>query len=93
MSLDSAKHFITKIKSDQSFADSLKKTKPLDRKQFITNAGFDFTDAELKEVREEISDEELNAVAGGTWHPDCTTDGHCGKACENNGCTNQCEIP
>jgi len=83
MSLESAKQFMTKIKSDQSFADSLKETKPLDRKQFIMNAGFDFTDAELKEVREEVSDEELADVAGGAWHPSCSKDGHCGKACEN----------
>jgi len=86
MSLLSAKQFMAKVKSDQSFADTLKQTKPVERKQFILDAGFDFTDAELKEVREEVSDEELTAVAGGTWHPSCSKDGHCGKSCENHVC-------
>ena len=83
MSLESARQFMAKIRSDQSFADSIKQTKPQDRKQFITNVGFDFSDDELKQAREEMSDEELAGVAGGTWHPGCTKDGHCVFTCEN----------
>jgi len=94
MSLESAQQFLQKIKTDTSFTDSLKQTKSLERKQFITNAGFDFTDAELKEAREKVTDEELTAVAGGTWHPNCSNDGHCGRTCENHSPCNKepCEF-
>ena len=88
MSLESAQQFMTKIKIDKSFADSLKNLKTQDRKKFIFEAGFNFTDDELKQAREEVSDEELTAVAGGTWHPNCTKDGHCGQTCENQTCNN-----
>ncbi len=86
MSLESAQQFMTKVKSDKSFEDSLKQTKTQDRKKFIAEAGFNFTDDELKQAREEVSDEELNAVAGGTWHPTCGKDGHCGLTCEDQAC-------
>ena len=81
-----------KVKNDKSFADALKLTKTEDRKKFITDAGFDFTDDELKQAREEISDEELNAVAGGTWHPNCSNDGHCGVTCEKHVCKDTCPV-
>ena len=67
MSLSSAEEFIEKLKIDQAFLQSLKEAKPVDRAIIITEAGFDFTNEELQQVIEQVSDEELSQVMGGQW--------------------------
>ena len=74
MSLENAKAFLEKIKSDDNFRKEVgEKASPEERVQFIKNAGFDFTKDELDSLKAELSDEELDLVAGGgSWG------GHCG---------------
>lgn len=66
MSVESAKKFVEKMKNDQ---DYLKKVSELksgkERLEFARTEGFDFTEAEMKEATSALSDEELDAVAGG----------------------------
>lgn len=61
----SVKEFIEKVKTDAEFTNKLKGLKDADaRKAFIKNAGYDFSDADLKKVQGELSDEDLDAIAG-----------------------------
>ena len=64
--MDSAKAFIEKMKSDEGFHNRVMAIKGVDeRLQFMSSEGFDFTQDEIKQVTEELSDEQLDAVAGG----------------------------
>jgi len=67
MSIESAKAFIERMKSDAAFRKSVNGAS--DPEALVKEAGFDFTKEELREVREEIgqelSDEALRDVAGG----------------------------
>ena len=70
MSIESAKNFIDRMKTDEEFAKKVNESKDADaRMEFVKTAGFDFIPAEIREAKEELSDEELDAVAGGspTW--------------------------
>lgn len=65
MSIQSAKLFIEKIKTDEGFAKKVKEFKDADaRMAFVKNAGFDFTVEEIKGIQGELSDDELDSVAG-----------------------------
>ena len=78
MSVESAKKFLEKYKSDEAFAKSVNEAKSAEeRNKIILGAGFDFTQAELNECRGgELSDADLDAVAGGSYM--CVAD-TCGK--------------
>jgi len=66
MSAESVKLFVEKIKTDEEFAKKLKGFEDASaRKAFVKEAGFDFTDEEVKQIQGELSDEDLDAVAGG----------------------------
>ena len=72
MSLESAKEFLEKIKSDGDFRKTLENASSDDaRKQIVEEQGFDFSKAELKEAAgigggpQKIGEEDLQAVAGG----------------------------
>ena len=66
MSLDQARAFIEKIKSDDAFRDRISAIKEVDgRVAAARGAGFDFTEAEVKEAQSELSDFELDNAAGG----------------------------
>ena len=66
MSIESAKLFIERVKSDEEFAKKIVECKVVEaRMTFMRDAGFDFTAAELAEVMGELSDGELDKVAGG----------------------------
>ena len=82
MSLEDARSFIAKVKADPTFAKSISKYPPEERKNALIKAGFNFTDEELKQAREELSDDELAAVAAGGWNAD--SDGRSGTnvACD-----------
>ena len=59
------KSFIQKVKTDEEFAKKLKGFKDAKaRLAFVKEAGFDFSDAEIKQIQGELSDEDLDAVAG-----------------------------
>jgi len=68
MSLDSAKAFVDKMKIDEDFRKKVTDCKDNEaRKAFVKTEGFDFSAEELKKCTGELSDEQLDAVAGGKW--------------------------
>ena len=65
MSEASVKSFIQKVKTDGEFTKKLEGFKDAKaRLAFVKEAGFEFTDAEIKAIQGELSDEDLDAVAG-----------------------------
>lgn len=69
MSIESAKAFLDRMKTDEEFTKGVTACKDADtRMAFIKDKGFDFTVPEITSVKGELSDEELDLVAGGaTW--------------------------
>ena len=69
MSLDQARAFFEKMKTNEAFRESIMAIENADAMLAATiSEGFEFTDAELKDVHSELSDDELNSVAGGLDH-------------------------
>jgi predicted ribosomally synthesized peptide with nif11-like leader len=66
MSLDRARAFFEKMKSDEAFRDRIIAIEGVDaRLVAASSAGFQFTESELKEVQIELTDDQLDAAAGG----------------------------
>ena len=66
MSVDQARAFIEKMKSDEEFRDRIMAIEAVDaRLAAAKDAGFVFTEADIKEVKSELSYEELDRVEGG----------------------------
>ncbi len=66
MSLDQARAFIEKMKSDVAFKERVLAIEDVaERLKLIKSEGFDCSQAEVKEVAGELSDTELDDVAGG----------------------------
>ncbi len=75
MSIESAKLFVERMKTDEDFAKAVTECKDAEaRMTFVKTAGFDFTPTEIKTVNEELSDTDLDAIAGGANKP-CNTVG------------------
>jgi predicted ribosomally synthesized peptide with nif11-like leader len=66
MSLDSAQAFVKKLQTDKEFSDTIQNGIDKERKNLIAKAGFDFTNEELKQATQVLSDEELRSISGGT---------------------------
>jgi predicted ribosomally synthesized peptide with nif11-like leader len=75
MSMKSAQEFVQKAKSDPEFYKQAVsfKTKE-ERREWAKAQGYDFTKEELKQASSELSDDELELVAGGNC---------CGCTCES----------
>ncbi len=70
MSIESAKEFLERMKTDGNFAESVAKCSDgKARMAFVKNAGFDFTAEEINQVSSSLSDSELDQVAGGFLEP------------------------
>ena len=68
MSLDQARLFIERMKSDEAFRNRIIAIEDVDaRLVAASEAGFEFTKEELKDVHGELSDDELDQAAGGSW--------------------------
>ncbi len=80
MSLDQARAFIEKMKSDEAFRERILAIENVDaRLDAASGAGFQFTEAEVKVVQSELSDDELDAAAGGGYKDICLPTKHyCG---------------
>jgi len=67
MSLDQARAIIVKMKTDETFSNRIMAIEAVDaRLAAASEAGFEFTEAEIKEVKSELNDEELDRAAGST---------------------------
>jgi len=80
MSMEAAKAFVEKMKTDKDFAKEVTSCKDVEsRKKYVNDAGFSFTKEDLELVKLELSDEDVESLAGGTsgngYH--CTHDSHC----------------
>ncbi|MDW7674570.1 MAG: Nif11-like leader peptide family natural product precursor [Bacillota bacterium] len=65
MSVESAKQFLERMKTDEEFAKKVMGCKDAEeRMAVVAEAGFDFTAEEVNEVGGELSDSDLDAVAG-----------------------------
>ena len=66
MSVESAKAYIERVKTDEEFAKKVMECKAVEsRMACIRAAGYDFTHDEFKTMSSELTDNELNAVVGG----------------------------
>ncbi len=77
MSIESAKAYFERVKNDEDFRKELEGQASVEeRMKFAKAQGFDFTKEEIREVREGLSEEELDGAAGGIGHVEgcvCTT--------------------
>ena len=81
MSIESARAFVEKMKTDQEFARQVvdKQDKEA-RIKFALAEGFTFTPEEVNQVSSELSNEDLEKVTGGTAWRECVIsiwDGFC----------------
>jgi len=66
MSIEQAKAFIEKMKTDEEFTKRIMAIEDSDaRFQAIAEAGFDFTKEELEQVRQNLDEADLEQISGG----------------------------
>lgn len=66
MSLERAKSYIERMKTDADFRKKVNECKNTEeRAKVVKEMGFNFTAQELKSCTDELTDDELSAVAGG----------------------------
>jgi predicted ribosomally synthesized peptide with nif11-like leader len=66
MSIESAKKFVDRMKTDESFAKKVIACKDAEaRKAFVKNEGFDCTVEEVKSLTGEIKKEDLASLSAG----------------------------
>jgi predicted ribosomally synthesized peptide with nif11-like leader len=66
MSIESAKAFIERMKTDEDFAKKVTACKDEKaRMAFVKKEGFDFTPLDIKKLKSELSDEEVCRAKGG----------------------------
>ncbi len=72
MSVESAKKFMDTIANDEDFRSKFETGDEATRLQMIREGGYDFTKEEALEASNgELSDEDLEAVAGGVFFTGC----------------------
>jgi len=72
MSLEAAKAYIERIKTDEEFAKKVGECKDAEtRISFVKNSGFEFTEEEIKCQLVELNDDGLEGIAGGGIAYDC----------------------
>ena len=72
MSEEQLKAFLEKVKADTSLQEKLKAASDADAVVAIAKeAGFMFSADDLTKAQSELSEDELEGVAGGWWHSNC----------------------
>ncbi|MGE5396074.1 MAG: Nif11-like leader peptide family natural product precursor [Chitinophagales bacterium] len=67
MSIESAESFIERMKTDETFAQKVASYQDAkERRVFLEKEGLNFTDSELKQACQELSDSDLSVVTGGS---------------------------
>lgn len=65
MSMESAKAFVERMKTDREFVKKVGSIEDKEaRKKFVVEEGYSFTKEEIDEISSELSDVELDSVAG-----------------------------
>jgi predicted ribosomally synthesized peptide with nif11-like leader len=65
MSIESAKAFLERVKNDEDFRKSVGEIATSEeRMEYVKRAGFDFTKDEITNLKDELSDDDLENVAG-----------------------------
>lgn len=68
MSIESAKAFFDKVKSDEELAKKVKGMSDFNACiEMAKTMGYEFTEAELKQVNAELTEADLDNVNGGLW--------------------------
>ncbi len=68
MSIESARALIERVQNDEDFRKELEEQASAEeRMKFAKAQGFDFTKVEIAEASNVLTDEKLDAVAGGNW--------------------------
>jgi len=73
MSVESAHHLITKLGTDAAFRERVQHVAPAERTALLESYGFgDVSRADVESAKAggELSDNDLQAVAGGAWLDD-----------------------
>ena len=71
MSIESAKAFLERLENDEDFRKNVGQIATAEERiEYVKTAGFDFTKEELDDVTEQLSDNELDKIAGGVVN-DC----------------------
>jgi predicted ribosomally synthesized peptide with nif11-like leader len=66
MSLESAKAFVERMKTDEDFRKKVTECKDNEtRRECVKSQGFDFTADDIELVKGELSEEDITAIAGG----------------------------
>ena len=66
MSIESAKAFLERLENDEDFRKNVGQIATAEERiEYVKTAGFDFTKEELDDVTEQLSDIELDKIAGG----------------------------
>ncbi len=66
MSVESAKSFVERIKTDSAFKQQLANAPDNEaRRKIVSEAGYNFTKEDILQLPNELTDEELNRVSGG----------------------------
>jgi len=72
MSMESAKAFVERMKIDEEFAKKIMaETTGESRMTLACSEGFNFTTEEMDQVKGDLTDEDLDAVAGGLLPAAC----------------------
>lgn len=72
MSKEAAKAFLERLKTDQDYAAKIEECQDNEERMELAKlSGFTFTPEELKQVQEELSDEELEQLAGSARVASC----------------------
>ncbi len=66
MSIESAKAFMEKMRDDEDFRNSVGEIGTAEeRLEYVKKAGFDFTKDEIANLKDELSEEDLEKLSGG----------------------------
>lgn len=72
MSIVSAKEYLERLKTDKEFGDKVNSFEDkVARREFVVQSGYSFTKEDMDEIGSELSDNELDAVAGGCFIDFC----------------------
>ena len=72
MSIESAKAYVERMKTDEKFRKKILAIEDAKKRmQFIKTEGFDFSSNDIKTVSAELDDNILHFIQGGTCKRDC----------------------